>query len=503
MSQFSLSLVFLIYGLAFFAMGLVVALERGRGTDERLRHALRPLAAFGILHGTHEWLEMFSILGHLPSGVMINMVWEGLRTGLLALSFLSLTAFGGSLLSPNVKIRRLSLLLPLLQAAIWVFGVLIMRGQFASGQELWDVVDVWARYVLGIPSALVASLGLIAQQRAFRQAGMAQFGRDSLWAAMAFAWYGVIGQIFTRSSGLRPSQLINQALFLDLFGFPVQILRASAAWVAAYFIIRSLRSFEVETQQKIAQLQAARLEEAERREALRGKLLRRIVSAQERERQRIARELHDETGQALTALGLGLRGIATTVNQDSSRAADNLRQLEALAARSLDELQRLIADLRPSHLDDLGLSATLRWYTGEVQNRFSLPIHFSVKGDENHTLPPPVKTALFRIVQEALTNVVKHAQASQVEVTLSYFPHQARVMVLDNGQGFSLAELKDIETRPSWGLLGMQERASLLGGEFKIESALGQGTCIEVQIPFQHENMLEEVNDDHPTPVSR
>ncbi len=187
---------------------------------------------------------MFLILDILPG---LPWIWESVRLALLAFSFLSLTAFGVSLLSPTEQIRRLSLLVPLLQAAIWGFGLLYFRGQYTIATGLWDVCDVWTRYVIGIPGALFACAGLIAQQRIFRQAGMERFGRDSLWAAVAFAWYGVIGQAFTRSSPIPPSMIINQELFLDLFGFPVQLLRAVAAVVVTVFVMRFMRSFEVET----------------------------------------------------------------------------------------------------------------------------------------------------------------------------------------------------------------------------------------------------------------
>ena len=140
--------------------------------------------------------------------------------------------------------------------AVWVLGLMIMRGQYTIDSGLLGVADVWTRYVLGIPAAIIACIGLIAQQRAFRKVGMVQFGRDSLWAAVAFAWYGLIGQSFTRESLLPPSTIINQGLFLELFGFPVQLMRAAAAIVAAIFVIRFLRAFEVETQRHIAQLQA-------------------------------------------------------------------------------------------------------------------------------------------------------------------------------------------------------------------------------------------------------
>jgi signal transduction histidine kinase len=481
MSDLTFILIYFFYGLAFYSMGLAILLEYSQCSDRRLRHALRPLAAFGLIHGAHEWIEMFFLTGAFPMLNAEGLLFDAVRIGILAFSFLSLAAFGASLLAPNDRFRRLSLLVPLVMSAIWAFGLLVMRGKYAGG-ELFAVADVWTRYVLAVPAAMVACLGLVVQQRRFRQAGMAQFGRDSLYAAIAFFWYGIIGQTFTRTSPLWPSTVINQSLFIEIFGVPVQLLRATAALVAALFVIRFLRSFEVETANRIAALQAARLEEAQRREALRGDLLRRVVEAQEAERQRIARELHDETGQSLTALGLGLRGIATTLVQDQGKAESKLKQLEQLVGEALTELQRLITDLRPSHLDDLGLAATLRWYAGQVQERSGINVNVDVQG-EMHLLPIEARTALFRIAQEAVNNTVKHAGASNIWIVLSFTDRSVSVQVRDDGSGFD-GNITSMKSRTSWGLIGMRERAALLGGELKIQSKPGIGTTIEVTIPY-------------------
>jgi signal transduction histidine kinase len=424
---------FIFYGLAFFSMGLVVMLEGGRAADERLRQALRPLAAFGLTHGLHEWLEMFLDLKVLPGQAAGLLLWEGARLALLAFSFLSLATFGASLLSPSERARRLSLLVPLLQVAVWGLGLLLMRNYYSLAGGLWQAGNAWTRYVLAIPSAILASAGLVAQQRAFRKAGLTRFGRDSLWAAVAFAWYGLIGQAFAKISPLPPSTIINEELFLQLFGFPVQVLRAATAVVAAIFVIRFLRSFEVEAQRRIAELQAARLEEARRREELRGELLHRVVAAQETERQRIACELHDATGQALTALGLGLRGATTLLRQDIDQTASRLRKLESLSAEALDELRHLISDLRPSHLDDLGLASTLRWYAKELQSRVPLEIVVEITGEER-ALHSAIKIALFRVAQEALNNVIKHSQASCANVRL-HLRRESGVLGADLGHG--------------------------------------------------------------------
>lgn len=482
MGQPDLTVIFFIYGLAFFTMGLLVALEGGRASDRRLRHALRPLAVFGLLHGLHEWMEMFERLGQPAAVGSEHLLWQGLRLAMLAFSFLSLTAFGASLLAPTERARRLSLSIPVVQVSLWGIGLLALHPALGPGSALWAAAHVWTRYTLALPAALLATAGLIAQQRAFRQAGLTGFSRDSLWAAVAFAWYGLVGQLFAESSPLPPSTLLNDTLFLRVFGFPIQIVRALAASAASVFIIRFLRAFEVETQRHIASLQAARLQEAERREAQRGELLRRVVAAQEAERQRVARELHDATGQSLTALGLGLRGIATTLQGEAPTppaAAVKLRQLETMVTGSLDELRGLIADLRPSHLDDLGLAAALRWYGKEVQQRHGLEVQVEIEGELRQP-SGPVRTALFRMAQEALTNVLKHSGATQAWLRLTFADDGVQLQVDDNGRGLSAGAPTG---RPAWGLLGMRERAELLGGQFEIGPRPGQGTRVTITIP--------------------
>jgi signal transduction histidine kinase len=491
--------IYFFYGLAFFSMGLMVAIEGGRSSDERLRKALRPLAVFGLVHAANEWLDMFGqfnqALGHAQHPIL-----RALGLAALTFSFLSLAAFGSFLLSSSKSAQRVSLLVPLGLEALWVFGILVFRSRYTP-EVMWEIADVWTRYTVGLPSAGLAAIGLIAQQRAFRRSGLTRFGQDSLWAAIAFGWYGLIGQLFTRPSPLPPSNFLNYTLFQNLFGFPIQLLRALLAIAAAVFVIRFLRAFQVESDSKIAELQEARLRESKQREAMRGELYRRVVAAQEAERQRIARDLHDETGQALTAIGLGLRALATGLTSSGGKkhTLENLHRLETMTNESLEELQRLITDLRPSHLDDLGLPAAIRWYAGRIQERFKLDIKVEISGSER-PVSPTVKIAMFRIVQEALNNVIKHAEARSVNIRLYCEPKQMRVSVRDDGHGFDLDTVAlEQARRPSLGLAGMQERAALLGGTVSVSSRPGQGTLVEAAIPYSMaEN--EVTNEDSSTP---
>lgn len=261
---------------------------------------------------------------------------------------------------------------------------------------------------------------------------------------------------------------------------------------AAVFVIRFLRAFQVETEAKIAQLQQEQLEESQNRENQRGELFRRIVAAQESERQRIARDLHDETGQALTAIGMGLRGLSSKCKPDDKDSFGTLHKLETLTTDSLKELQRLISDLRPSHLDDLGLSAALRWYTKRIQEDTSIKVRVDILGEEQE-LDDAAWITIFRIIQECLNNIIKHAQADHVNIHLGYEPKKVRINVRDNGVGFDLDIVKmERSRRPSLGLAGMEERAALLGGTVSISSRPGYGTEVEAVIPYRK----KEVQDD-------
>ena len=411
MSSELIARIFFFYGLAFFCMGLAILLELGRISDPRLKNALRMLTFFGLLHGSHEWVEMFQGMDLLPYQLTEPLAWQGLRIAVLAISFLGLAGFGISLLMDNERTRRRMWVPVLLMALFWMAGLLVIRSRYL---DFWGVADVWTRYALAVPAALLAAATLISLRITFREAGMARFGRDSLFAALALATYGVIGQTFTNPSALPPSTVINSDLFYELFGFPVQLFRAVMAILATIFVVRFLRAFEVERQQRLAKLQA-----------------------------------------------------------------DHLAHLEDLTGHALDELQRLIAGLRPSHLDDLGLAAALRWYAGEVEQRAPVNIRVEVEGDEQ-SMSGLIKVGLFRVAQEALTNVIKHASADEAVVRVRYREDQVQLEVADDGIGFDVPGAD----RPSWGLIGMQERVALMGGEFDLSSEKGQGTRITVTVPL-------------------
>jgi signal transduction histidine kinase len=206
--------------------------------------------------------------------------------------------------------------------------------------------------------------------------------------------------------------------------------------------------------------------------------LRRVVEAQELERRRLARELHDETGQALTSILLGLKGLEERSEDPDSRAATE--ELRELVVSTLQDVRRLAVELRPSALDDFGLVAALERLAESFAEQTGISVDFQTAlADER--LPEEVETALYRIVQESLTNVVKHARARRVSILLARKNGAVKAVVEDDGQGFDPAE----QTGDGYGLVGMRERLALLGGRLEVESTRNAGTTIAAEVPVR------------------
>ncbi|HXV33579.1 MAG TPA: GAF domain-containing sensor histidine kinase [Gaiellaceae bacterium] len=205
--------------------------------------------------------------------------------------------------------------------------------------------------------------------------------------------------------------------------------------------------------------------------------VRRIVDGQEQERRRLSRELHDETGQALTSILLGLKAIDDAQGTDAFPTA--LAELRELAVATLQDVRRLAVELRPKALDDFGLVPALERLAHTFAEQTGIQAHLESRLPDTR-LPSDVETVLYRVVQEALTNVVKHAQAEHVSILLHPKPGKVAVMIEDDGRGFAT----DGDTGDGIGLVGMRERVALVGGRLEVESGEG-GTTIVVEVPAE------------------
>jgi PAS domain S-box-containing protein len=204
-------------------------------------------------------------------------------------------------------------------------------------------------------------------------------------------------------------------------------------------------------------------------------------ATREQEKSRVARELHDELGQALTMLRMDVAWCKANVPEDVvDGVATKLERMEALLKSTVAATRRIASDLRPLILDDLGLAPALEWLVQNMSQRSGIPCEFSID-DPNLSLPPAQSTAVFRIVQEALTNIAKHARATRAEVAVRQDHGVVRILVSDNGVGFVPENPRKPE---SFGLVGLRERISLLRGTADIRSEPGAGTTVEVALPM-------------------
>ena len=209
----------------------------------------------------------------------------------------------------------------------------------------------------------------------------------------------------------------------------------------------------------------------------------RIIKAQEEERRRVARDIHDGPAQMMANAVLQVEIVEKLLVRDPSAAASEMNDLRRIISDSLKDLRRIIFDLRPMILDDLGLAPALRRYTDDFTSRHSLPVEMKVLGVETR-IDPIVEVALFRIVQEALHNARKHALASRVVVTLGYGPDAVGVSIEDDGKGFDPTGVsRNWGQSDKFGMSGMRERAKLFGGSLDVDTAPGEGTKITVRIP--------------------
>lgn len=223
----------------------------------------------------------------------------------------------------------------------------------------------------------------------------------------------------------------------------------------------------------------------------------RIIMAQEEERKRISREIHDGVAQSIANLVLRTEYAERMLaKQELEHVQSEFRNLKSQARSGLEEVRRIIFNLRPMALDDLGLIPTLRKFIQDFEERTKISTKFEMHGKEQR-MQPALEIAVFRFVQEAFMNAFKHAHASLVHMNMSIVDGVMKILVRDNGTGFEMEKMKDkISSGNHFGIIGMQERVEMLDGEFRIDSVLGKGTDVYLTIPIEERKETQENHDE-------
>lgn len=338
--------------------------------------------------------------------------------------------------------------------------------------RLWRRLSIFARIAIG--NALIIVFGAVGGTLITRH--LAGIAPDS-WLILLFAAIGVLVSVLLNlwivRTALQPLHLLRQVADRLRSG---EVRQGDIQRYLAEQGDPAIGTLAATLQFLIAQLEASNRQMRAVTE--------RAITAQEDERKRIARSLHDDTGQALSMLIINLERLEKRLPPGQAELAERLISTRQLASQTLDNLRKIIAGLRPSILDDLGLAPAIRWYArthleeAGIQPVIEIPEDFP-------DLPPRLITALFHITQEAVSNVIRHSQARKALIALRSTGKEVYLRIEDDGHGFDAApSQEDAIRRQHWGLVGIAERVELLSGEFHMNTTPGHGTLLEVIIPI-------------------
>jgi signal transduction histidine kinase len=455
-------ILYFVYGQVFFVTGLVTGLQWRRGSNLELARPLPWLAAFGIAHGLNEWGYIFIPLQavYLPDAVVRLMLVAHIL--LLATSFFFLLQFGVELVLPRAPHLRRLRIAPAAVLLLWGIA-LAVRGSIArdSIDTLFAIADGWSRYALAFPGALLAATGLWHQARQARHRNLKRIARHLTGAAAAFAVYALVGGLMVPASPIFPANVFNYELLDRVLHLPAAVLRSVCGLGIAFYVVRSLEIFQVETERRLAEMEQAQM----------------LVA----DRERIGRDLHDGIIQNIYAAGLGLEEAYHMVGESPERGQQQIRSVMATLNRTIDDIRRYIFDLRTAeHTREL--EKLLEGLVRDLRLDTMLEVDLEVVGPRCCLLDGAAVEQIVQIAREALSNAVQHSGASHVTLRLEYAGSLTRLTVVDNGHGLDLPLLA-APGRNGQGIANMQARARMLDGNLEIESRPGAGVRLTLSIP--------------------
>lgn len=453
------AIIYFAYGLVFFIMGLVVALQSRQFSRLELARSLNWLAGFGILHGLNEWGDLFiPIQAEYLSTIVINLLYV-FQLFLLALSFTSLFMFGVSLLKPAGRLQWLSTA-PTALFVLWVFVTFFVLTPIYQDETTWHhISNAIARYFIAFPGGLLAAYSL----RSHAMQRIQPLGVPAVYNALrvtgiSLAGYAILGGLIPLPIPFWPGTILNTQTFESWLGVPPLAFRALIGLILSVSTIRALEIFDLETKRRIETLE---------RDS--------ILTA---ERERLARDLHDGALQKVYTAGLLVRSVSKLIEPETE-ASHRLDQ-------SVVALNDAVTDLR-NNLKTLhaGTSASVEPLTHLLQHVAADP-HYSsmvsIKLETNlpldTTLSPLQSGHVMGIVNEALSNILRHAQARKVYIRAEGDEEFLRITIKDDGAGFTPG------SSTGYGLQNMRDRARLLNGTLEIDPVIGKGTSITLKIPW-------------------
>ena len=445
-------IVLFVYGLTFFVMGLAVFLQSRRHSRLRLSRDLYWLAAFGTLHGMHEWGVMFiPIQSEYMPAVLIHLLLT-LQVVLLALSFLCLLMFGAVTLERrHPHLRKVVIFLSLL----WGLGFWVSFYLLPTVASWHLLSNISARYLLGATGGILAAYGLRYQAKTdIEPLNTPHIYRMLRIAGSALLAYAVVGGLIVPEADFFPANILNRQLTIQLLGVPVEVIRSLTGLILAVTIIRALEIFEIELDHRIEEMEVERIQAAER--------------------DRIGQDIHDGVIQDVYSASLILEATESLLEPESE-AARRVHQAKNVLNTVNMDLRSYMISLRAEVPPD-PLIPSLKQLIANPRFQGLLDIDLSYDFEPN--LRPTQVHHMLSIVHEGLSNTLKHARARKAKITIARNDGIMTLRIVDDGRGFSPAVRS-----AGYGLRSMRDRARLLGGQLEVESDVGKGTRVIFTLP--------------------
>ncbi len=451
------TLVWFVYGLMFFILGLAIALRsRAHSRLEIARHLVW-LAAFGFLHGLNEWGDLFIPIQatYLPA-TTVNLLYF-VQSLILAASFVVLFQFGAELLRDRLPLLRF---LPALVSLGWLVWFLIayinLHGDMLAHR---DIAAVWARYLIGFPGAILGAVGLHYQvQKQIKPMHLKKIETPFLVASFALLAYALAGGLIVPPANFFPASWLNNDTVVAVLGINPPVIRSIIGLTLAVSIIRALEVFQIEVDRTIEQMQVER----------------ELIY----ERDRIGRELHDGAIQTIYTAGL-LVETATRKLDTSSELVQPLSRAGKAINEAIADLRSFIGGLRPSQAPQ-SLRRVLAERAADSQLASLVEIDWILDLPEDLVFQTERIPHVMGILNEALSNSIRHAGARHVRVQARHPDNLLELVIEDDGRGFN----KNEDER-GYGLRNMQDRARLLDGRLHVHSQPGAGTKIVLSAPWE------------------
>lgn len=449
-------IVYSVYGQVFFTMGVILAIQSLRHSRLRLAQALPWLALFGLLHGFHEWGDVFIPIQATYLPEFLVKLLHIAQAFLLALSFFCLFQFGIGTLNPLPPGWRWSFWIPTAVFVLWLLGPFYLGLAMIPEIADWHAMaSALARYTLGLPGGLIAAYGLrVHAHRHIAPLDLPHIIRTLRIAGLAMSGYGIAGGLVGPAVPFFPGNFLNEAVVFQAIGIPMPVWRSLLGLILLVALLQSLEIFQVEIDRRVEEMERAN-----------------ILAL---ERERIGRELHDRILQQIYAAALLTEALREQCGSQSS--------IGQVMDQILLALHRAIEDVRLyiSTLQGVSRPGRLRSLLEEIAQdpRFRSMIDIEVHVDvPDLPLEPEQVAHLAAIMSEAFSNVIRHARVRRVKLEARMEDDRLRIGVCDAGVGMSPDHPMGL------GLRTMHERARLLGGTLRIESKPGQGTSVWLELP--------------------